>query len=150
MIAIAHEAGLHNVSQLRADDGLGKGFALYGIDLSAGATATAADGIHPPGQGTRHDKAQAAKAINDAATAGVPAAMFRLSNMLYAGDGVAKDEQAAHAWLERAAEGDHPEAMQQLAMALRDGSMGFERDEQRAAVLMKEMAHAMKHRAPAP
>ena len=150
MIAIAHEAGLNNVSQLRADDGLGKGFALYGIDLSAGSTGTAADGVRPSGRGTRRDKAQVAKAINDAATAGVPAAMLRLSNMLYAGDGVAKDEQAAHVWLERAVERDHPEAMQQLAMALRDGSMGFERDEQRAAVLMKEMAHAMKHRAPAP
>ncbi|MGZ8288437.1 MAG: bifunctional 2',3'-cyclic-nucleotide 2'-phosphodiesterase/3'-nucleotidase [Telluria sp.] len=34
MIALAHEAGLHNVSQLRADDGLGKGFALYAVDLS--------------------------------------------------------------------------------------------------------------------
>jgi 2',3'-cyclic-nucleotide 2'-phosphodiesterase/3'-nucleotidase len=34
MIALARDAGLHNVSQLRADDGLGKGFALYALDLS--------------------------------------------------------------------------------------------------------------------
>ncbi|RJG21097.1 bifunctional 2',3'-cyclic-nucleotide 2'-phosphodiesterase/3'-nucleotidase [Massilia cavernae] len=34
MVAVAHQAGLHNVSQLRADDGLGKGFALYALDLS--------------------------------------------------------------------------------------------------------------------
>ncbi|HEY0491173.1 MAG TPA: hypothetical protein VGD30_16810 [Telluria sp.] len=74
--------------------------------------------------------------------------MFRLSYMLHAGEGAAKDGRAARQWLERAAERDYPEAMQQLAMALRDGSMGFERDEQRAALLMKEMAHAMKHRAP--
>ena len=34
VIALAQDAGLLNVSQLRADDGLGKGYALYGVDLS--------------------------------------------------------------------------------------------------------------------
>jgi 2',3'-cyclic-nucleotide 2'-phosphodiesterase/3'-nucleotidase len=34
MEELAHEAGLHNVSQLAADDGRGKGTALYAIDLS--------------------------------------------------------------------------------------------------------------------
>jgi len=34
MVALAHEAGLHNVSQLAADDGRGKGAALYAVDLS--------------------------------------------------------------------------------------------------------------------
>ncbi|WP_026354189.1 bifunctional 2',3'-cyclic-nucleotide 2'-phosphodiesterase/3'-nucleotidase [Massilia niastensis] len=34
MIRLAHEAGLHNVSQLAADDGSGKGTALYAIDLA--------------------------------------------------------------------------------------------------------------------
>jgi len=34
VIGLAHEAGLRNVLQLRADDGLGKGYALYGVDLS--------------------------------------------------------------------------------------------------------------------
>ncbi len=34
MVALARQAGLLNVSQLRADDGGGKGYALYGIDLS--------------------------------------------------------------------------------------------------------------------
>ncbi|WP_296945682.1 bifunctional 2',3'-cyclic-nucleotide 2'-phosphodiesterase/3'-nucleotidase [uncultured Massilia sp.] len=33
-LALAREAGLDNVAELRADDGLGKGFALYAIDLS--------------------------------------------------------------------------------------------------------------------
>jgi len=31
---LAREAGLHGVTQLKADDGGGKGFALYAIDLS--------------------------------------------------------------------------------------------------------------------
>ncbi|MES3025774.1 MAG: bifunctional 2',3'-cyclic-nucleotide 2'-phosphodiesterase/3'-nucleotidase [Pseudomonadota bacterium] len=34
MLDLAHQAGLLNVSMLRADDGVGKGNALYGIDLS--------------------------------------------------------------------------------------------------------------------
>ncbi|MCE3606350.1 bifunctional 2',3'-cyclic-nucleotide 2'-phosphodiesterase/3'-nucleotidase [Massilia sp. P8910] len=34
MLPLAQQAGLGNVSLLRADDGLGKGFALYAVDLS--------------------------------------------------------------------------------------------------------------------
>lgn len=34
LTALAHEAGLRNVSQLKADDGGGKGMALYAVDLS--------------------------------------------------------------------------------------------------------------------
>ena len=34
MLELAREAGLENVSLLRADDGRGKGFALYAVDLS--------------------------------------------------------------------------------------------------------------------
>jgi 2',3'-cyclic-nucleotide 2'-phosphodiesterase/3'-nucleotidase len=34
MLPVAHEAGLHNISVLRADDGNGKGFSVYQIDLS--------------------------------------------------------------------------------------------------------------------
>jgi 2',3'-cyclic-nucleotide 2'-phosphodiesterase/3'-nucleotidase len=34
LLPLAQQAGLANISQLRVDDGLGKGFALYAIDLS--------------------------------------------------------------------------------------------------------------------
>jgi 2',3'-cyclic-nucleotide 2'-phosphodiesterase/3'-nucleotidase len=34
MLALARQAGLRNVSLLRADDGGGKGFSLYAVDLS--------------------------------------------------------------------------------------------------------------------
>jgi 2',3'-cyclic-nucleotide 2'-phosphodiesterase/3'-nucleotidase len=34
MSELAHEAGLHNVTQVAPDDGRGKGTALYAIDLS--------------------------------------------------------------------------------------------------------------------
>lgn len=152
MAGVAREAGLHNVAQLRADDGLGKGFALYALDLAQaqGSTSGSPQSLQRSGVGGGRDRAQVARARLASAHAGVPAAMYLLSNMLYAGDGIERDEGAAREWLEAAAERDHPEAMQQLAMGLRDGSMGFARDEQRAAVLIKEMAHAMKHRAPAP
>jgi 2',3'-cyclic-nucleotide 2'-phosphodiesterase/3'-nucleotidase len=33
-LEIARAAGLDNVTQLAADDGLGKGFGLYAVDLS--------------------------------------------------------------------------------------------------------------------
>ena len=152
MTALAHEAGLHNVSQLRADDGLGKGFALYAVDLEHGGGTVSGErgSMRLKGIDTPRGREQAANAILASAKAGVPAAMFLVSNMLYSGDGVTRDEDGARRWLETAAGREHPEAMQQLAMALRDGSMGFARDEQRAAVLIKEMAHAMKHRAAAP
>ena len=147
MVDIAHEAGLHNVSQLRSDDGLGKGFGLYAVDLAKGDGTASNYREQRNSTGTQNDSTQAAGALLASARAGEPAAMFFLSNRLYAGDGLPRDEVAARKWLEAAAERDHPEAMQQLAMALRDGSMGFARDEQQASVLMKEMAHAMKHRA---
>jgi 2',3'-cyclic-nucleotide 2'-phosphodiesterase/3'-nucleotidase len=34
MLGLAQDAGLDNLSQVRADDGLGKGFALYALDLA--------------------------------------------------------------------------------------------------------------------
>ena len=34
MLGLAHEAGLHNITQLAGDDGRGKGTALYAVDLS--------------------------------------------------------------------------------------------------------------------
>ena len=34
MIELAKAAGIDNVTQLKADDGAGKGFALYQIDLA--------------------------------------------------------------------------------------------------------------------
>ncbi len=34
LVALAHAAGLHNVTMLQEDDGAGKGFALYSVDLS--------------------------------------------------------------------------------------------------------------------
>ena len=73
-------------------------------------------------------------------------AMFILSNMLAAGEGTAPDEARARQWLEDAAELEYPEAMQQLALHLRGGTLGYSPDEARSAQLVRKMAHAMKHR----
>lgn len=99
------------------------------------------------GDGVPRDSVRAFALIHGAARGKHPPAMFIVSSMLAAGEGAPRDEAAARKWLEAAAEGEYPEAIQQLAMHLQDGAPGFERDERRAAQLMRQMAHAMKHRA---
>ncbi len=99
------------------------------------------------GIGVERDSARAYALIERAAVKGHAAAMFILSSMLAAGEGAPKDVARARRMLEAAAELELPEAIQQLAMNLREGSPGFERDEVRAAQLIHEYAHAMKHRA---
>ena len=99
------------------------------------------------GIGVQRDSVRAFGLIDAAARRAYPAAMFTLSNMLVGGEGAPSDEAGARRWLEAAAESDYPEAMQQLAMNVQEGAVGFERDERRAAQLMRALAHAMKHRA---
>ena len=91
------------------------------------------------------DSAAAVRWLHTAAQGGVPAAMFVYANMLLEGEGTPADPAAARRWLERAAEREYPAAMQQVAMGLRDGSMGFIVDPERADILMKESAHALRH-----
>lgn len=122
------------IAEFGAAAGKGDGGAAYYLAL-----------MHRNGMGTARDSTKAASLMLTAARAGVPAAMFILSNMLRAGEGIARDENAARTWLERAAGEGHAEALQQMALAVGDGTLGFERDEQRAAQLMKELAHAMRH-----
>lgn len=99
------------------------------------------------GAGVARDSVRAFALIDSAARDGLPAAMFIASSMLAAGEGTSRDVALARRWLEAAAELENPEAMQQLAMHLREGAPGYQRDEPRAARLLDELAHAMKHRA---
>ena len=89
------------------------------------------------GTGVAVDKARAAQLFEQAAKAGNADAAFTLSNMLRDGEGVPQDRAAAHRWLLRAADGESPEALQQLAME--------EPDPARAAQLFREAAHALTH-----
>lgn len=99
------------------------------------------------GAGVVRDSPRAFALIDSAARDGLPAAMFIASLMLATGEGTVRDAASSRRWLEAAAELENPEAMQQLAMHLREGAPGYERDEPRAARLLDELAHAMKHRA---
>jgi TPR repeat protein len=85
------------------------------------------------------DADDARRRLQQRAEAGEPAAMFLLAHMLADGEGGARDAEAARAWLEKAAELEYPEALQELALA--------EPDPQRAESLMRAAAHALAHRA---
>ncbi|MFC5478190.1 tetratricopeptide repeat protein [Massilia suwonensis] len=89
------------------------------------------------GTGVAPDAAQAARLMEQAARAGLPQAMFTLSNMLAAGEGVPRDEAAARRWLEQAAEAGHPAALQELALR--------EPDPRKAELLMRQAEHALQH-----
>lgn len=89
------------------------------------------------GLGVAIDKPRAARLFAQAARAGDADAAFTLSNMLRDGEGVPRDLAAAHHWLQVAADGESPEALQQLGME--------ESDPARAAQLFKEAAHALTH-----
>lgn len=102
--------------------------------------------LYRNGIGVERDSARAFALIARGANGGHAAAMFILSAMLAAGEGAPTDVALARRYLEAAAELELPEAMQQLAMNLREGAPGFERDEARAATLMNKVAHAMRHR----
>ncbi|GGX86965.1 hypothetical protein GJV26_28975 [Massilia dura] len=94
------------------------------------------------GKGTAPDSAAARRWLEQAASGGIPEAMFVLANLQAEGEGGAVDLVAARAWLERAAGLGHPAALQQLAeLARRRG------DGEQANALLKEAAHALKHQA---
>lgn len=120
------------------------------VVLAAGAapqqhSAFDAGRMYRHGEGVKRDSARAFKLIEQAARQGDAAAMFTLSNMLEAGEGTRRDRTAAHHWLEAAAERECPPALQQLALYLQDGLMGYEANQVRAAQLMRLAAHAIKH-----
>ena len=99
------------------------------------------------GMGVAHEPLRAFALIESSARRGHAPAMITLSAMLAAGEGCAEDPAASRRWLEAAADVEHPEALQQMAMYVQEGALGYPRDAQRAAQLLREAAHAMTHRA---
>jgi TPR repeat protein len=94
--------------------------------------------VYRNGTGVAVDKPRAARLFEQAALEGDADAAFTLANMLRDGEGVPQDAAAAQRWLQRAADGESPEALQQMAME--------EQDPARAAQLFREAAHALTHR----
>ncbi|MFC4931356.1 tetratricopeptide repeat protein [Massilia sp. GCM10023247] len=92
------------------------------------------------GTGVEQDAVRAGQLMTLAAQGQVPAAMFTLSNMLAAGEGMTADAAAARRWLADAAALGHPAALQQLALT--------EPDPRKAELLMRQAAHALQHRGP--
>jgi TPR repeat protein len=146
LCGVAHASALDaGKLALRGDPrGWPQAFAQFHAEAEAGNPAAAyyLGLMARNGMGTARDSALAAHWMTVAARGRIAAAMFTLSQMLQAGEGVAKDEGAAAQWLRAAAELDYPAALQQMALA--------EPDPARAAQLMKEAAHALKHRPPEP
>ena len=99
------------------------------------------------GIGLERDVVRGQALIRSAAMAEHVPAMFILSNMLADGEGSPPDPEQARLWLEAAAERDYPEALVQLSLLVREGRRGYRRDEARAGQLMRQAAHALKHRA---
>lgn len=129
-----------------------RAFTLFKTEAEAGSSAAAyyLGLMCRNGMGVARDSAAAAHWLEKAAQGRVAPAMFLYANMLLNGEGVGRNEAAARHWLEQAAALEHPGAMLQMALALREGSMGFARDEAQYEIYMKEAAHALRHQMPEP
>jgi len=91
------------------------------------------------------DARQAEHWLRIAASAGIADSQFLLAQML-----LADHPAEARTWLEKAAEQEHPEAAQQLAMAYQRGELGLQADAQAALQQLAEAQHALHHRPPPP
>ncbi|MDQ2822524.1 MAG: hypothetical protein M3Y65_19455 [Pseudomonadota bacterium] len=114
-----------------------RALALCVVWLHAAAADLSEARAYRYGNGVTVDKVKAARLFEQAAVQGDADAAFTLANMLRDGEGVPQDAAAAARWLQRAADGESPEALQQQAME--------ESDPARAAQLFKEAAHALTH-----
>ena len=100
------------------------------------------------GMAVVRDARAAAQWLQFAANRQMPAAMFALANLYLSGDGVKRDEQAARRLIEKAADLEYPEAVMAMAIGLRDGSMGFDRNEALAETQMRFANRVLAKRAP--
>jgi TPR repeat protein len=104
--------------------------------------------MYKNGMAVARDAKAAARWLQFAASRQMPAAMFALANLYLSGDGVKRDEQAARRLIEKAADLEYPEAVMAMAIGLRDGSMGFDRNEALAETQMRFANRALAKRAP--
>ncbi|SDG56478.1 Sel1 repeat-containing protein [Duganella sp. OV458] len=104
--------------------------------------------MYQNGMAVARDTKAAARWLQFAANRQTPAAMFALAKLYLAGDGVKRDDIAARRWIEKAADLEYPEAVMAMAIGLRDGSMGFERNEALAETQMRFANRALKQASP--
>jgi TPR repeat protein len=104
--------------------------------------------MYQNGMAVARDMKAAAHWLQFAANRQTPAAMYALAKLYLAGDGVKRDDIAARRWIEKAADLEYPEAVMAMAIGLRDGSMGFERNEALAETQMRFANRALKQATP--
>jgi len=104
--------------------------------------------MYKNGMAVARDLKAAAYWLQFSANRQTPAAMYALAKLYLSGEGVKRDELAARRWIEKAADLEYPEAVMAMAIGLRDGSMGFERNEALAETQMRFANRAFKQAAP--
>ena len=104
--------------------------------------------MYQNGMSVARDLKAAARWMQFAAERENPAAMFALAKFYLSGEGVKRDEQVARHWIEKAADLEYPEAVMAMAIGLRDGSMGFERNEALSETQMRFANRVLKSAAP--
>ncbi|NVM78459.1 hypothetical protein FHW83_004287 [Duganella sp. SG902] len=104
--------------------------------------------MYQNGMAVARDPKAAAHWLQFAANRQTPAAMYALAKLYLSGEGVKRDELAARRWIEKAADLEYPEAVMAMAIGLRDGSMGFERNEALSETQMRFANRALKRATP--
>ena len=127
---------------------LPKAFSLFTSAAKAGDPLAAyyLGMMYRNGMAVARDAKAAARWLKFAASRQMPAAMFALANLYLSGDGVKRDEQAARHLIEKAADLEYPEAVMAMAIGLRDGSMGFDRNEALSETQMRFANRALAQR----
>ena len=127
---------------------LPKAFSLFSGAAKAGDPQAAyyLGMMYQNGMSVPRDAKAAAYWLQFAANRQMPAAMFAQANLYLSGDGVKRDEQAARRLIEKAADLEYPDAVMAMAIGLRDGSMGFERNEALAETQMRFANRALKQK----
>ncbi|MCU6498328.1 sel1 repeat family protein [Rugamonas sp. A1-17] len=127
---------------------LPKAFSIFSAAAKAGDPLAAyyLGMMYRNGMAVARDAKAAAHWLKFAADRQMPAAMFALANLYLSGDGVKRDEQAARHLIEKAADLEYPEAVMAMAIGLRDGSMGFDRNEALSETQMRFANRALAQR----
>ncbi|MFC0168294.1 tetratricopeptide repeat protein [Pseudoduganella danionis] len=127
---------------------LPKAYALFSTAAKAGDAQAAyyLGMMYRNGMGVAANAKTAAHWLSFAANHQMPAAMFALAHLYLSGEGVKRDELVARRWIEKAADLEYPDAVMAMAIGLRDGSMGFERNEALYETQMRFAQRAFERR----
>jgi uncharacterized protein len=102
--------------------------------------------MHKSGYGTVVNKSRAQNFFTLAATGGIADAMYELGNAYMLAEGVDEDRREAMRWFLKAAALEHPLAIQEIANAYSRGDSLLPQSELQAALMLRAIDHALKHR----